>query len=449
MKSKFSVLTLFLLFLVFNQTSFASEPAEILSRKAVSENTAESAAAIEDLRALGPQGLQSLLAVYAGEIKRHIDDPLLKPDADWQRIAKALDTVSGQKNSYLSGLYWYTDLNDAKKAAAASGKPILSLRLLGKLTDELSCANSRFFRTVLYANPEVASVLRDRFVLHWQSERPAPIITIDFGDGRKLERTITGNSIHYVLDATGQPIEALPGLYGPKAFLRKLSDAEDLFKSLAGKKDQQREFELAGYYVVQNNKLSAGWVEDTAKIGGKLPAGLVVQRGPNGEITAISVAPLAITKAATEINFLRAMTATSEALGRVTDEAAWKKIAQLHASDAILDSRSIALIRRQNPGLSEKEFAAMIQKFQGLIAVDTVRNEYLLRPKLYAWLYRDPSRTDLEKFNAKVYAELFLTPASDPWLGLLSADVYTALDNSGVVDNTISSSARARLKSSP
>jgi hypothetical protein len=39
----------------------------------------------------------------------------------------------------------------------------------------------------------------------------------------------------------------------------------------------------------------------------------------------------------------------------------------------------------------------------------------------------------VEKLNEKVYAELFLTPRSDPWLGLLSVDVYTALDNGGIV----------------
>src|ERR1044071_8112199 len=199
------------------------------------------------------------MAQYAGEINRHVASPAAASDPQWLRIATALDTVAQQKNSYLAGLYWHTDLESAKKASAESGKPILSLRLLGKLTDELSCANSRFFRTVLYANAEVASVLRDRFVLHWQSVRPAPVITIDFGDGRKIERTITGNSIHYVLDAAGQPIEALPGLYGPQAFLRRLADAEGFFKTLAGKKGQQREFELASYYVVQNNKLSFAW----------------------------------------------------------------------------------------------------------------------------------------------------------------------------------------------
>jgi len=142
MKSKFSVLSLLLLLLVSIQIAFGSEPAEILARKAVSENTVESAAAIEELRSLGPAGLNTLLARYGDEIKRHIDDPKLKPDAEWQRITTALDTVSGQKDSYISGLYWYTDLKEAQKVAKETGKPILSLRLLGKLTDELSCANS-------------------------------------------------------------------------------------------------------------------------------------------------------------------------------------------------------------------------------------------------------------------------------------------------------------------
>jgi hypothetical protein len=432
MSSKFSVLSLLLLILFSAQTLLATEPAEMLARKAVSENTAESAMAIEELRSLGPAGLQTLMVRYADEINRHIAEPSAKPDADWQRITKALDAVSGQKNSYLSGLYWYTDLKEAQKAAKESGKPILSLRLLGKLTDELSCANSRFFRTVIYSNTEIASVLRNRFVLHWQSVRPAPIITIDFGDGRKLERTITGNSIHYVLDSKGQPIEALPGLYGPQAFLRALVDAEGLFKSVADKKDQPREFELSGYYIVHNNKISASWLTDTAKIGGKVPDNFIVHKGPNGEVTAISIAPLAITKAASETNMLRAMTGPSETMGKITDEAAWRKIAQLHAADAILDARSLALIKRQNPALSEKEFAAMVQKFQESIALDTVRNEYMLHPKVYAWLLRDPSRKDLEKFNEKVYAELFLTPRSDPWLGLVSAEIYTALDNGGI-----------------
>jgi hypothetical protein len=72
-------------------------------------------------------------------------------------------------------LYWYTDLEQAQRVSAQSGKPILPLRLLGKLIDELSCANSRFFRTVLYSNAAVSAILRDQFVLHWQNGQTGAI----------------------------------------------------------------------------------------------------------------------------------------------------------------------------------------------------------------------------------------------------------------------------------
>ena len=427
MSSTFRFLSLLLL---STQISFAAEPAEVLARKAVSENLPTSSAAIEELRSLGPAGLQALMAQYAAEIDAHIANPSATPGEQWQRISAALDAVAQQKNSYIAGLYWYTDLNSAKKASKTLGKPILSLRLLGKLTDEYSCANSRFFRTVLYPNDEVSSVLRDRFVLHWQSVRPVPTVTIDFGDGRKLQRTLTGNSIHYILDSEARPLDALPGLYGPQAFRRGLLNAESLFKSLAGKNEAQRNSLVRTYYGEQHNKISAAWTVDTTKIGGKAPEGFRIFKGRNGD--ALSIAPLAMTKAITETTILRAMNMATDELGKVTDEAAWKKIAQLHPSDAMLDDRSISLIKRQNPTITDDDLTHLISKFQELIALDTVRNEYLMHTKLYVWLMTDPVRDDVEKLNAKVYDSLFLTPSSDPWLGLFSPEVYTALDNGGI-----------------
>jgi hypothetical protein len=76
----------------------------------------------------------------------------------------------------------------------------------------------------------------------------------------------------------------------------------------------------------------------------------------------------------------------------------------------------------------------LLPKFQQAIALDSVRNEYLLHSKLYAWFLADTARNnDVAALNEKVYAELFLTPRSDPWLGLFSSDVYTALENGGIV----------------
>ncbi len=286
---------------------------------------------------------------------------------------------------------------------------------------------------MLYPNEEVSALLHDRFVLHWQSVRPVPTVTIDFGDGRKLERTLTGNSIHYILDSDARPLDALPGLYGPKAFVRGLLDAERLFKSLTGKDDTQRNVTQRIYYGEQHNKISTAWMTDTMKIGGTAPKGFTIVKGRNGD--ALSIAQLAVTKAITETSILRAMNLATDELGKITDEAAWKKIAQLHPTDAELDNRSISLIRRQNPTITEDDLTHLTRKFQELVALDTVRNEYLMHTKLYVWLLNEPVRNDVEKLNTKVYDSLFLTPGSDPWLGLFSPEVYTALDNGGVKKN--------------
>ena len=431
MRVKFSLLSLLLTLVVSTHVTFARESAESLALKATSENSTEAAPAIEELRSLGPAGMQTLMRQYDDEINRHIVNPTLPASPEWQRITAALDAVSQQRNSYLSGLYWYTDLDQAKRVSAQSGKPILSLRLLGKLTDELSCANSRFFRTVLYANASVSALLRDQFVLHWQTVRAVPLITIDFGDGRKLERTITGNSIHYILDSEGKVIEAVPGVYGPQAFTRVLADAQTLFTDLKGKDVNVKFNLLRQYYGKKASKISLAWLSDITKIGGKPPEGLRVQVNEKGE--ALSIMPLAVSKAATEASTLRLMTSASESLGRITDEAAWQKIAAIHSADAALDERSISLIKKQNPDLSPQVLSSLIEKFQQSVALDTVRNEYRMHTRLLAWMTMDQWRNDVNNFNEKVYAELFLTPRSDQWLGLLMPDVYTAIDNGGVV----------------
>ncbi len=99
---------------------------------------AQAAAAIKQVRAMGPAGLEALLALQPGS-----------ESADVTMISKwqaAVDAVASQHEASRSRLYWFTDFDQAKKAAQSTGKPIISLRLLGKLTDEYSCANSRFFR---------------------------------------------------------------------------------------------------------------------------------------------------------------------------------------------------------------------------------------------------------------------------------------------------------------
>lgn len=74
----------------------------------------------------------------------------------------------------------------------------------------------------------------------------------------------------------------------------------------------------------------------------------------------------------------------------------------------------------------------MLAKLRTSIALDTVRNEYLLHRQIHQWFINSEAPDDLETLNERVYAELFLTPSSDPWLGLVVPDTYTAIENDGI-----------------
>lgn len=125
-------------------------------------------------------------------------------------------------------LMWSNDLSVAIAQARRTNRPILSLRLLGRLDEELTCANSRFFRKTLYVDPAIHQMLRDHFVLHWQSVRPVPRVTIDFGGGHRITKTLTGNSAHLVLDGSGRVADVLPGLFSRDVFAQLLVRAHTL-----------------------------------------------------------------------------------------------------------------------------------------------------------------------------------------------------------------------------
>lgn len=434
MKKKFSVLcSIIIALLSLTSSSYAANSnTESLARQAISENTEESKASVASLRSMGAEGLQTMFEVYKEDIARYMKTG--EQNAQWLKIAAALDAVAMQKDSYSSNLYWYTDFEQAKREAQKSGKPILSLRLLGNLNEEFSCANSRFFRSILYANSDVSKQLRENFILHWKSVRPAPKITIDFGDGRKIERTITGNSIHYIIDSNGQTLDALPGLNGPAAFNRWLIETENLAKEINGKNHAQRWIALEKYHRSRIGEITRTWATDLEKSGAKLPK-QIEDKIKSGNPRALEAAPVAVTKSVVEVNILRRITADASLLDAATNIDDWKKIAALHSHEAKLDSNSVAMIRRQT--LKDKEdvngqFSTLINNLENYIAIDTVRNQYLLRTKLHAWFVTGEAN-DLNQLNEKVYAQLFLTPSSDAWLGLYSPDTYTAIEGGGIV----------------
>lgn len=384
--------------------------------------------AIRALRSAGPAGIEALVAANRTRGDRTIDD------AEFGRV---LDAVCAQRDCAASHLYWYTDLAAARAAAQASGKPILSLRLLGRLDEEFSCANSRFFRTVLYADPEISRLLRERSILHWQSVRPVPRITIDMGDGRSLSGTITGNSIHYVLDARGRLLDALPGLIGPAAFLRDLTELDRVAKEAVGLDDEALALLSAERHDEQESLLSGTLSADfdrfqnrltaPARQGAAKAAVQVVPADLAGEPpTAVEASRLSTSKLGTEARFLNVLFPLSarEQWGADTP---WAEIANYHRGDWQLDEAARERLRRKMGLGVGPEAERMAANFENLLSLDTVRNELSFHAVLHDWLAEEDGPIDLDAFNERVYAELFLTPSTDPWLGLSPDDVFTGL----------------------
>lgn len=434
-------------------------------------------AVVAQYRAQGPQGLQTLfdeldpLLAHLEDARQGSGTPeqIASLEAQVERLERLIDAVGRQRYCSVSRLYWYTDWDQAKQAALQSGKPILSLRMLGNLDDELSCANSRFFRTTLYANAEISQHLREHFILHWKSVRPVPKVTIDFGDGRKLVRTVTGNSAHYVLTCTGHVVDVLPGLYGTRAFLEKLQTAETAARQLAPVHPSARPAALQAYHQQRLQALDAAWHHDLQRVGltartpghpsaatsPSKPTTNAANPGQRGDPPADNAIPadspparaaagLAVPKARIEMPLVAAITPPLPTPTEANDEL-WNAIAGLHRSETVLDRSTADLISREAPAATvaanvavgkravESPLLRLLSKLRSSIALDTVRNEYLLHRQIHHWFASGTAPADLEALNERVYAELFLTPSSDPWLGLMPKDVYTALTNDGIV----------------
>jgi len=289
-----------------------------------------------------------------------------------------LDRVCGQKDCRASRLFWYTDLGEAKAAAKDSGRPILSLYLLGRLDEELSCANSRFFRVMLYSDPAISSILRERYILYWHSVRPVPHVTIDMGDGRKIRQTITGNSIHYLLDADGTVLDGLPGLSSPQAFRAQLEEWLRLDRA------KLREYHIARAAVAYELAMNRPAAKDAAM--------------------------RAMSKSAIERPLLQAL--TGERLPDPELEVTIENIA-FHPA-------SLALMRTKQPLTDE-----LMKNLRRSVALDTLLNREL-HGIIHEWFALGQVK-DLASLNERVYAELFLTPSDDPWLGLKPSSIFAAL----------------------
>jgi hypothetical protein len=423
-------------------------------------------AVVAALRAEGPRALERLLSRY----------DRMSAGAEKRALAATIDKVAAQRYATFSRIYWYTDLEKAKAAAKRSGKHILSLRMLGRLDEDLSCANSRIFRIVLYANSKLSKYMRDKFVMHWSSERPAPRVRIDYGNGRVLERTITGNSIHYVLDADGRPVDAIPGVYAPVVFEQQLEDALAISKKIAPYSGATRQYQLG---ELHRQRMAARMKEWKALGAIRVPSFY----GDRLQTPAEAAQLATVTKSGMEVNMLRTVSLGVKVGDLRDDPAAWAQLGLRLLPGAmptrvapgtkpaqrtgkrvtvmtgipyvgrrfavpaatspirvpkVLDDNSRALIAAIQPmdwktskPASAKQLERIATRLARDVVADTAKNEFAVRVQIRG-MFQSNRSSNLTMLNRDIYAGVFNTPATDPWIGL-SPGTFVALPRGGLV----------------
>jgi hypothetical protein len=103
---------------------------------------------------------------------------------------------------------------------------------------------------VLFSNNTIANYINAHFEPTWKSLRPVPKVTIDFGNGTVVKRTLNGNIATFVCTADGTVVDVIAGINDPDDYLSLLQQAESAVQALPTR-SEQRSKALLTYHVSQ------------------------------------------------------------------------------------------------------------------------------------------------------------------------------------------------------
>jgi hypothetical protein len=119
----------------------------------------------------------------------------------------------------------------------------------------------------------------------------------------------------------------------------------------------------------------------------------------------------------------------------VIGQQVWTTGAALPGKRRVLDATSRALVVRLHTTgqpAEPAEVERMLARLEQSILADTARNQFRHRARIREKLV-DEGAQPFDALNAWIYAEVFHTPQTDPWLGLLPRTDFTGLPGDGVV----------------
>jgi hypothetical protein len=153
-------------------------------------------------------------------------------------------------------VHWHASFAEAKLASEKSHKPVLLFHMFGYLDRQYCCSNARIARTVLFSSDKIAKYINATFEPVWESVRPAPLVTLDFGNGHTVRRTLHGNIATYICGSDGAVYDILPGIYSPAVYRSQLEACKTLADPACSRTGNELTAFLRDYHTQKVDLLS-------------------------------------------------------------------------------------------------------------------------------------------------------------------------------------------------
>lgn len=111
---------------------------------------------------------------------------------------------------------------------------------------------------MLFHDKTIAAAINSRFEPTWEKVREVPRVEIDFGNGKKLTRTLNGNVATYFVTPEGGVFDIVPGIVSPAEYATRLDRALGQFNQLSGAGPTVGRTVVAHYHRVMSELLPKG-----------------------------------------------------------------------------------------------------------------------------------------------------------------------------------------------
>ncbi len=286
----------------------------------------------------------------------------------------------------VNGTPWRNDLKAAIAEAKSQNKPILLLSMFGRIDEKMPCANARTLRATLFQTSEFKQLVGKDVIPAWEMVRPVPRVTIDFGDGKKIERTVRGNAVMYLLNSDGQVIDAFPGVYTAGDFV----PAVRATLAALAKADAAQ--------VAAFHQSAATVAMETRRRNTTL--GKSVVESPT--LFAIGASPIAGASPT-----VRPRDAKHAAFLTAAAQLADLSLTPMPPADAVRLATNNPAATPKDPGIAER-----------IIASDSRRNLEAVRPVVHLWLASEPKLLTPAEARDIVLETILKIPYKDPYFGL-------------------------------